>query len=797
MNFCQLIDPNYKTAWFHEVIGDILQDVVIDVRAKKKRRIIITLPPRTGKTQLTSIYFPAWALGNHPDLRFILSTYGAELSEKVGMKTRDVVQSKPYNLIFPDTKLRQDTKSKTFWMTDKGGHYYAVGVGGAVTGTGADCLTGDAEIITEDGKYTIENLYRLQQDVKVLSYNHDNNKFEFKKVVAKRKIKKTTKQVFRVTTHEGAEITCTADHRFFDGTRYKEIRLFKPGETIWNTELQGDTNSGNQNNMLSMWKEKMETVGRICEGYTKRIQGFILQRGMFIEASRSKKQKEMQNMRKAMRKENNGILQQRMQAVNVKTTENKMSVLSNGVSTNNEIYTTLFKKMRGLFTFSKDERTKPKLEAWYVDGSVSKRVPSNKNINIKPRREYVRRLFEYIKTACASYRQQSEKQQSQKSGDSLCNVSHKTPLIKKDTISMVEEVYGEHTVYDIQVEDNHNFFANGILVHNCIIVDDLLKNREDAESKNMQEKAWEYYRSTLYSRLEGAGAVIVIMQRWNNYDLVGRLVEEQERLKKEGEEPENWEIVNFPAIAEEEEFYKGKLVRKPGEALWEEKFPLSVLDNIKQVQGSYNWFSQYMQNPIHAENQEFRSEMFRKYDESEVNGKYLRYYTVIDPAISQKDNADNSVVLTVAKEIDGPNIYRIKEDAGHYTPKQLIDLIFKHQKEYNSSVWLETVAFQKALKYALEEDQKIKGQYFKVNELKANNKEMRIRGLLPMYERGVIFHRPYGDVDYESELLQFPRGKHDDRIDAMSYAIAALDEAPSQKKVKQFYPHLHAKKRLH
>lgn len=463
-----MTDPNYKTSWFHEVIGDILQNVVVDVLNKKKRRIIITLPPRSGKTELTSIKFPAWALGNHPNLRFILSTYGAELSEKVGMKTRDAVQSKTYETIFPDTKLRQDTKSKTFWMTDKGGHYYAVGVGGAVTGVGADII--------------------------------------------------------------------------------------------------------------------------------------------------------------------------------------------------------------------------------------------------------------------------------------LC--------------------------------------------------DDLTKNREESESRTVQEKVWEYYRSTLYSRLEGAGAVIVIMQRWNNYDLVGRLLEEQERLIKEGEEPENWEVINFPAIAEDDEYYNEKLVRKAGEPLWKEKFPLDVLENIKQVQGSYNWFSQYMQNPIHAENQEFRQEMFKKYEEDDIYGKYMRYYTVIDPAISQKASADNAVVLTVAKELDGPNVYRIREDAGHFTPKQMVDLIFKHQSEYGSSVWLETVAFQKALKYAIEEEQKIKGQYFKVNELKANNKEMRIRGLLPMYERGVIYHRPYGDTDYEGELLQFPRGKHDDRIDAMAYVIAALDEAPAQRKVKQFYPHLQSKKRL-
>lgn len=467
LNFCQLVDPVYEAAYFHEVLADILERALQNTIEKKKTRIILTIPPRHGKTQTTSIYFPAWALGKYPTLKFILSSYGADLSEKVGMKTRDVINSEKYQTIFPGVMLRQDSKSKTYWMTKQNGSYFAVGIGGPVTG-------------------------------------------------------------------EGASI---------------------------------------------------------------------------------------------------------------------------------------------------------------------------------------------------------------------------------------------------------------------ILIDDPHKNREEAESETQRDNVYEYYKSTLYSRLEGAGTVILLMQRWHAADLVGRLLEDDQERKKQGLLTEDWEVINFPAIAEEDEVWNGQVIRKAGEALWPSKFPISVLNNIRDVQGTYNWSSQYQQDPILSENQEFKKEFFKYYKEEDIQSKYLKYYTFIDPAISQKKSADNTVVLTVAKEVNGPNFYRIREDAGKFTPQQTIDLIFKHFTEYRSEIYLETIAYQKALKFSIEEEQKIRGKYFRVNETKSGNKELRIRGLLPMYERGVIYHK-HSDVEYERELLSFPRGRHDDRVDCLAFLTDVADLGTSGQKAKQFYPHLD-KKPLH
>jgi hypothetical protein len=318
-----------------------------------------------------------------------------------------------------------------------------------------------------------------------------------------------------------------------------------------------------------------------------------------------------------------------------------------------------------------------------------------------------------------------------------------------------------------------------------ILCDDILKDRAEAESQTMREAAWEYYRSTLYSRLEGFGAVVVIMQRWHCDDLVGKLLADSEEKKQKGEPYDEWEVINFPAIATEDEKF-----RKAGEPLWPNKFPLPVLENIRATQGMYNFASQYQQDPVLAEFQEFKETMFKTYEQKDIQGVFMRYYTIVDPAISQKQEADNTVVLTIGKEVYGPNIYRIREDAGHFTPKETMDLVFKHQAEYKSEVFIETVAYQKALKYNIEEEQRRRNRYFIINEIKTGtNKEIKIRGgLLPLYENGVIFHK-HTDREYEHELLAFPRGKRDDRIDCMAMGVtSALQNTRAGRGAKQFRP---------
>ena len=140
LTFCQVTKHGYESTWFHEIIAYKLEDALARAMRGEKVRIILTIPPRHGKSELASIRFPAFAIGKYPNIEFILSTYGADLSETMGMKTRDVISGEAYQAIFPGVELRADQKSKAKWMTNKGGTFTAVGIGGAVTGIGAKVI---------------------------------------------------------------------------------------------------------------------------------------------------------------------------------------------------------------------------------------------------------------------------------------------------------------------------------------------------------------------------------------------------------------------------------------------------------------------------------------------------------------------------------------------------------------------------------------------------------------------------------------------------------------------------------
>jgi len=104
------------------------------------KRVIINMGPRHSKSEMSSYFLPAWLLGLKPDLKIIQATHTGELAVRFGRKIRDLVDTEDYIKVFPDVTLRADSKAAGRWETSKGGEYFAAGVGGAITGRGADVL---------------------------------------------------------------------------------------------------------------------------------------------------------------------------------------------------------------------------------------------------------------------------------------------------------------------------------------------------------------------------------------------------------------------------------------------------------------------------------------------------------------------------------------------------------------------------------------------------------------------------------------------------------------------------------
>ena len=130
--------PGFISGKHHAIMSDAFERVANG----SLKRLIINMPPRHTKSEFASYLLPAWFLGRFPDKKIIQTAHTAELAVGFGRKVRNLVQSEQYGKIF-DTKLSSDSKAAGRWNTDKGGDYFAIGVGGAVTGKGADLLVID------------------------------------------------------------------------------------------------------------------------------------------------------------------------------------------------------------------------------------------------------------------------------------------------------------------------------------------------------------------------------------------------------------------------------------------------------------------------------------------------------------------------------------------------------------------------------------------------------------------------------------------------------------------------------
>ena len=139
----------------HEIMGEAFERVANG----ELKRLIINMPPRHTKSEFASYILPAWFLGRYPDKKIIQTAHTAELAVGFGRKVRNLVNSSDFKNIFPNVSLQADSKAAGRWNTNKGGEYFAIGVGGAVTGKGADLLIIDDPHSEQEGASSDINVF--------------------------------------------------------------------------------------------------------------------------------------------------------------------------------------------------------------------------------------------------------------------------------------------------------------------------------------------------------------------------------------------------------------------------------------------------------------------------------------------------------------------------------------------------------------------------------------------------------------------------------------------------------------
>jgi len=148
LEFAEHVYPGYKVGPHHRRLAKIFEDIA----AGKKKRVIVNIAPRHGKSELISYLAPAWFLGKFPHKKVIMASHTADLAVNFGRRVRNLVGSDNYKDIFPQVELQSDSKSASRWGTNFNGEYFAIGVGGALAGRGADLFIIDDPHSEQDAK---------------------------------------------------------------------------------------------------------------------------------------------------------------------------------------------------------------------------------------------------------------------------------------------------------------------------------------------------------------------------------------------------------------------------------------------------------------------------------------------------------------------------------------------------------------------------------------------------------------------------------------------------------------------
>lgn len=294
-----------------------------------------------------------------------------------------------------------------------------------------------------------------------------------------------------------------------------------------------------------------------------------------------------------------------------------------------------------------------------------------------------------------------------------------------------------------------------------LIADDLHKDYMDAMSKNKREKVWEWYRNTFYTRLNdiNVGAIIIIMTRWHDDDVVGRVLQEM----NDNPYADKWTRVDIPAITDSWGSY------------YPEKYTVDNLMRLKHNVWPIGWNAQYMQNPTSDETRIFKSSYIRYYEEKDLPAD-LAVYSFQDLAISEKQTADYNAIVTIGISKD-QDIYVLSYT--HYQWEPDPDDTFEVVEDWNPIEYgIETVAFQKMYANTIHKEMKRRKKFFSLREVQPMwEKHARIvASLHARFARWSVYFKK-DMVELEEELQAFPNGKHDDLIDALSGAVI-ISETP-------------------
>jgi predicted phage terminase large subunit-like protein len=294
------------------------------------------------------------------------------------------------------------------------------------------------------------------------------------------------------------------------------------------------------------------------------------------------------------------------------------------------------------------------------------------------------------------------------------------------------------------------------------IVDDPVKNHEEAASRVVRDSQWEWFKSTFYTRLEPGGAIIIIMTRWHEDDLGGRIIQD---MRDGGEK---WEILSLPAIAESN---NDPLGRKIGDPLWPARYPSDKLEEIRRTLGSYWFAGLYQQRPAPLEGGMFKRDWFEVVSSIPRGCEFVRRWD-----LSATEGRGDWTAGMKLGEFDGyyyiTDIRRVQEGPAG------VEKLVKSTAEidgYDTSITMEQEPGSSGVNTIDYYARKVLPGFDFHGVRSTGSKIERARPVSAAAEAGLIkILRGEWNHAFLDEITIFPNGKNDDQVDVLSGAFLDL-----------------------
>lgn len=784
-------DPNdvtkskYKNARHHDAIARVIEEVVDG----NIPFLILTMPPRHGKSEQVSRKLPAWFIGRFPTLNGVVATYNDDFAADFGKDVRTLVKTPQFRQVFPNVGLQRGGAASDRLQTLQGGQWSFVGRGGSLTGRGAHCFVSGTLVMTKDGDRPIDTIGVGDE---VLSF--DGEKLCWRRVQALSH--RQGARIFRVASAAGRVVEATGDHPFYTGGRWIEAAKLASGDPL----LCAVRNVGDETGVrrgeareprareILLLRRLLGCRGERAAAWVSRV---LPLRGACSPAAQRRDASERENFlfgslhggraaggTRAARSFAHAAV--RTLQRHVRAAEQRAAVLLTSLR---------FAASRG----GGSRCGKPALAGWgrgeQSEAARHSTISGASPVGASPGRAEMRSLRGHGASGGSPYRREPAEQSRVELGHAVPAVSRDGALLARedDAVRAVEDTGRYSDVYDIQVEGTHCFFANGVLVHNCLIIDDLIKDDKEAQSQAIRDQAWSWFTKVAMSRRMGKKLVIMTFTRWHADDPIGRLTDPENPYYSHAL-AQKIKIINLPAIAEEDD----PLGRQPGEALWPDgpdKFDLDFLEEQRSLD-PLGFAALYQQRPSLLDGDLFKRDTINFYKPKDLP-KDLRIYAASDHAVATGQRNDFTVLLKVGVDPQN-NIYlldcvwaKIKSDVA---VERILDMCRGDQRPL--LWWAEKGHISKSIGPFLRKRMAETGIYLNIREVTpVADKAQRAQSIAGRVAMGKVFF-PQDALWTEkaiNQMMSFPNGTHDDFVDTLAYIGLGLQSqfAPPSSSAKK------------